>query len=140
LIHLKAREERAVREQTRRLGAESLLIQKPVVEAKELAEKLGVLEDAVKQALTEREFPGYTRLGDMLVKKTKLEEIREKIENRLNSGELNLVEASRIVENAGGRRTANILDALGYSIEWCGIDPHSTKIRRKAKIQKRARN
>jgi len=140
LIHLKAREERAVREQTRRLGAESLLIQKPVVEAKELAEKLGVLEDAVKQALMEREFPGYTRLGDMLVKKTKLKEIREKIENRLNSGELNLVEASRIVENAGGRRTANILDALGYSIEWRGIDPHSTKIRRKAKIQKRARN
>jgi len=76
----------------------------------------------------------------MLVKKTKLKEIQEKIENRLNSGELNLVEASRIVENAGGRRTTNILDALGYTIEWHGIDPHSTKIRRKTKIQKHARN
>ena len=134
LVHLKAREERLVREQTRRLSAEPLPIQKPIVDARELATELGVLEDAVKQALMEREFPGYTRLGDMLVKKTKLKEIQEKLENRLNSGELNLVEASRIIEDAGGRRTANILDALGYSIEWRGIDPHSTKIGRKAKI------
>ena len=134
LIHLKAREERLVREQTRRLSAEPLPIQKPFVDARELATELGVLEDAVKQALREREFPGYTRLGDMLVRKTKLKEIQEKLENRLNSGEFNLVEASRIVEDAGGRRTANILDALGYRIEWCGIDSHSTKIRRKEKI------
>jgi len=82
----------------------------------------------------EREFPEYTRLGDMLVKKTKLKEIQEKLENRLNSEELNLVEASRIIEDAGGRRTSNILDVLGYSIEWRGIDPHSTRIQRKEKI------
>ena len=134
LVHLKAREERLVGEQKRRLSAEPLPIQKSFVDARELATELGVLEEAVKQTLMEREFPGYTRLGDMLVKKTKLKEIQEKLENRLNSGELNLVEASRIIEDAGGRRTANILDVLGYSIEWHGIDPHSTKIRRKEEI------
>ncbi len=134
LVHLKAREEHLVRKQTRRLSAEALPIQKPIVEARELAEKLGVLEEAVKEALTEREVPGYTRLGDMLVKETKLKEIQERLENRLNKGKLNLVEASRIVEDAGGRRTANILDILGYNVEWHGIDPHSTKIRRKTKI------
>jgi len=72
-------------------------------------------------------------LGDMLIKKTKLKEIQKKIENRLHKGELNLVEASRIVKGEGGRRTANILDALGYNIEWHGINPHSTKIRKKTK-------
>jgi predicted nuclease of restriction endonuclease-like RecB superfamily len=133
LVHLKAREEHLVKEQKKRLSAEPLPIQKSFVDAGELATELGVLEEAAKQALMEREFPDYTRIGDMLVKKTKLKEIQEKLENRLNSGELNLVEASRIIEDAGGRRTSNILDALGYSIEWHGIDPHSTKIRRKEK-------
>jgi len=133
LVHLKAREERLVREQTRLISAEALPVLTPIVDAKELAAKLGVLEDAVKQVLIEHEFPGYNRLGDMLVKKTKLKEIQEKLENRLNRGELNLVEASRIIEEAGGRRTTSILDALGYCIEWHGIDPHSTKIRKKSR-------
>ncbi len=133
LTHLRAREERLLMEQTKRLRAEPLPIQKTVVDTNELATKLGVLEEAVKAVFMEREFPGYARLGDMLVKKTKLKEIQEKLETRLNSGELDFVEASRIIEDAGGRRADNLLDALGYSIEWHGIDPHSTKIRRKEK-------
>ena len=133
LVHLRAREERLVMEQTRRLRAEPLPIQKTIVDTSELAAKLGVLEEAVKAVLKEREFPGYARLGDMLVKKTKLKEIRGKLETRLNDGELDFVEASRIIEDAGGRGADNLLDALGYSIEWHGIDPHSTKIRRKEK-------
>jgi predicted nuclease of restriction endonuclease-like RecB superfamily len=133
LLYLKAREKLLVIEQTKHLKNEALHIQKPIVDARELAERLGVLEDAVKETLMEREFPGYTRLGDMLIKKTKLEEIQKKIENRLHKGELNLVEASRIVKGEGGRRTANILDALSYNIEWHGINPHSTKIRKKTK-------
>jgi predicted nuclease of restriction endonuclease-like RecB superfamily len=132
LIHLKAREERLVKKQKRRISAETLPLLTPIVEARELATKLGVLEDTVKQVLIEREFPGYTRLGDMLVKNTKLKEIQEKLENRLNRGELNLLEASRIIEEVGGKRTANILAALGYSIEWHGIDPNLTKIRKKS--------
>jgi hypothetical protein len=134
LTHLKVREKSLVREQTGRLRIEALSIQKPVVEAKELAEKLGVLEDTVREFLMERKVPGYSRLGDMLVKETKLKEIQERLENRLNQGELNLIEASRIVEDAGGMRSANILEALDYNIEWHGIDPQSTKIRRKTKI------
>ncbi|MCW4021248.1 MAG: DUF790 family protein [Candidatus Bathyarchaeota archaeon] len=134
LVYLKTREDRLAREQARRLSARPFTIQKTIVEAKELAAELGVLEDAVKQVLVEREFPEHTRLGDMLVKKTKLKEIQEQLENRLDKEELNLVEASRIIEDAGGKRTTNILDALGYIIEWNGIDPHSTKIRRKEKI------
>ena len=134
LVHLRTKEDRLAREQARRLSAKPFTIQKTIVDAKEIAAELGVLEDAVKQALIEREFLEYTRLGDMLIKKTKMKEIREQLENRLNKEELNLVEASRIIEEAGGRRTANILDALGYIIEWSGIDPNSTKIRRKEKI------
>ncbi|UCD26282.1 MAG: hypothetical protein JSV75_05125, partial [Candidatus Bathyarchaeota archaeon] len=93
-------------------------------------------EAAVKKILIEREFPGYKRLGDMLIKETKLEEIREKLENRLIQGELNLREATRIIETAGGRRPTSVLNALGYSIGWRGIDPQSAKIFRRNKREK----
>ncbi len=131
LHHLKVVEERLVEKQTKKLLAEPIQLQAPVVEASELAEKLGVLEDAVEEVLKEKVFQGYMRLGDMLIEETKLKEIHERLENRLNQGSLSLEEASRIVEDAGGRRPANILAALGYKIKWHGIDPHSTKIHRK---------
>ena len=131
LAHLKAKEERLIKEQTKRLLAEALTVQKAIVEARELAEKLGVLEDAVKEALKKRDVPGYKCLGDMLIKQTKLEEIRERLEKRLDEGELCIGEASRIIEASGGRKPANILDALGYRIEWHTIDPQSAMVRRK---------
>ncbi|UCH70149.1 MAG: DUF790 family protein [Candidatus Bathyarchaeota archaeon] len=134
LDHLKAVEERLVKKQTKRLLAEPLQLQAAVIEASELAEKLGVLEDAVKEVLKEKVFQGYMRLGDMLIKETKLKEIQGRLENQLNRGSLSLPEASRIVEDAGGRRPTNILTALGYKIEWYGIDPHSTKIHRKREV------
>jgi len=132
LAHLKARQECLVKKQTGRLHTEFLSLEKPVVEAWELAEKLGVLEDAVKEVLKEKEVYGYTRLGDMLIKETKLTEIREKLEDRLDKGDLSLSEASRIIENAGGKRSTSILDALDYRIEWHGIDVQSAKIHRKS--------
>ncbi len=135
LNHLEAREKNLVKEQAKSLHTMSFSLQKPVVEAGELAKKLGVLEDAVKKVLMEREVPGYVRLGDMLIRETKLKEIREMLENRLNEGELSLGEVSRIVEAAGGRRPTSILDALGYQIKWHGIDPQSARIRRKIDVR-----
>ena len=133
IAHLKAREELLVKEQTRRLRSEAFTIQKSVVEAKELAERLGVLEDAVKEILRERAILGYTRIGDMLIRETKLKEIQERLEEQLDQGELSLGQASEIIEDAGARRPTSILDALGYRIEWHGIDPQSAKIRGKTR-------
>ena len=132
LVHLKAREESLVREQTRSLRPEALPVLKPVVEAKELAEELGVLEEAVMRVLREGVIPGYTRLGDMLIRDSKLKQIQERLKKRLGEGKLSLGEASRIIEDLGGRRPTSILDALGYRVEWHGIDPESAKVCRKA--------
>ncbi|MFQ6076455.1 MAG: hypothetical protein ACE5Z5_10035, partial [Candidatus Bathyarchaeia archaeon] len=129
--HLKAREESLVREQTRSLRPEDIPVQEPVVEARELAERLGVLEEAVVRVLREGVIPGYTRLGDLLIRDSKLKQIQERLKKRLSEGELSLGEASRIIEDLGGQRPTSILDALGYRIEWHGIDPKSAKVCRK---------
>ncbi|MFP3985293.1 MAG: DUF790 family protein [Candidatus Bathyarchaeia archaeon] len=135
LDHLKAKEEKLAKEQSRLVQIDDLPIQDQVVEVKELAEKLGVLEDAVRKILAAKTFPGYLQFGDLLVKASKMEEMRKKLENRLTKGPLSLHEASIIVEEAGGRRPAQILTALGYKVEWKGIDPQSAQIRREGVIE-----
>jgi hypothetical protein len=134
LAHLRAREARLVKEQVRHLRREGFAVEKPFLEVEEIAEELGVLEDAVKEVLRDREFPGYERLGDILIQVSKLEEIRGRLERRLKEGELTLLEASGIIEDTGCGRSTSILDTLGYGIEWHGIDPGSAKIRRRKSI------
>ena len=110
------------------------------MEAKELAETLDVLETTAKQILRDREWPGYTRLGDMLIKETKLKEIQDRLEHRLKNCELSLDQASAIIEAAGGRRPTSVLEALELKIEWQGIDRRSAKIRRKNPKKPREKN
>jgi len=134
LDHLKALEEQMVAEQTTRIHIESLQLQQPIVELGELARELGVLTESIRQILKEHKVTGYRQLGDLLIKEAKLREIEQRLENALHQHELSSYEASQIIENAGGRRPTLILEALGYEIEWHGIDPQSAKIRRKDKL------
>jgi predicted nuclease of restriction endonuclease-like RecB superfamily len=128
LSHLKAREEWLVKEQARLLRLENLVLKKNVVEIRELAKNLMVLEDALKKALATKKFPGYVRLGDMFIRTESLDEIGKRMENRLEKEDLSLNEASEIIEAAGGTDPIRILEALGYKVEWQGIDPQSAKI------------
>jgi predicted nuclease of restriction endonuclease-like RecB superfamily len=133
LTHLKSREEQLVKDQTSRLKVEDFEIRKLVVEVRDLAKELRVQEDALTEVLKEREIPGYVNLGELLIKRTKLEEIHKILENRFEQGELNLREALEIIEDTGGKGSTRILDALGYKVVWQGIDAKSAKILRKNK-------
>jgi len=131
LVFLKAKEGRLVQEQVTRLSTVDLTPRKPVVELRDLAEELGVEEEAIKAVLSEREIPGYIRLGDILVRQSKLKVIHERLEKRLTQGELSFEEASKVIEDLDGKKPSIILQTLGYKIEWHGIDPQSAKILRK---------
>jgi hypothetical protein len=131
LDHLKALEEQMVAEQICRIHIDSLSLQQPIVELSELARELGVFTESIRQSLTAHKIPEYRQLGDLLIKEGKLREIGQHLENALQERELSSHEASQIIENVGGRSPTLILEALGYEIEWHGIDPQSAKIRRK---------
>ncbi len=133
LTYLKSKEERLVKEQTRYLKAKAFKIQKPIIEVGELAARLEVQEEALRRVLKDKEILGYANVGDLLIEQSRLKEIHEVIEDRLEQGELSLHEVSRIVETAGGKRVTSILAVLGYDVEWQGIDSKSAKIRRKNK-------
>ena len=128
LNYLRSSEKRLVEEQSRLLQVDDLVLKKPIVEIKEIAKSLGILEDTLEKVLEGREFPGYSRIGNMFVRETKLEEIDGTLEYELNHGKLDLDAATRIIEEAGGIKPFQLLEALGYKIEWRGIDSKSVKI------------
>lgn len=133
LTYLKDKEERLVNKQIRHLKAEVFKIQEPIVEIGDLAARLEVQEEALRRVLKDKEILGYVNVGDLLVKRSRLNEIHKVIEERLEQGELSLQEVSRIIETAGGNRVTSILGTLGYDVEWQGIDLKSAKVRRKNK-------
>jgi predicted nuclease of restriction endonuclease-like RecB superfamily len=128
LNHLRIREKRLIEEQSRTLQFDDIVMKKTIVEIKDLAKDLGMLEDTLKKYLEGKKFLGYTRIDDMFVRETKLQEINGILEHELNYGKLDLDVASRIIEEAGGKKPAQFLEVLGYRIEWKGIDPKAAKI------------
>lgn len=131
LHHLREREKKLVEQQVERLQREELKVEEPVVTVQELAIRLGVLEEAAKRLLRERVIPGYKALGDMLIKPSRLERIEKEMEKRTVTEQLTLSEATKLVKELGGRGTTAILEALGYRIQWHGIDPDKAIIQKK---------
>jgi predicted nuclease of restriction endonuclease-like RecB superfamily len=130
LDHLNSREA-ALREiQRKNLRDRKLKVERQVTTTADIAEQLGVLEEAVKDVLQERRIPGYRLLGDMLISEETLNLIEEQLTQRTEE-DLSLNEATQLIEALGGVRPSRILEALGYSIEWHGIDPDKARLRRK---------
>jgi len=128
---LRAREAVLKVGQLERLKGMELEIEGAVVSTAELAQLLGVLEDAMVEDLRRREVPGYLLLGDTLVSDSTLEEIGQHLDERMGVGVLTLAEATVLVEGMGGARPSRIIEHLGYTIEWRGINPEMAEVRRR---------
>jgi hypothetical protein len=108
-----------------------VIFTEPVVDYAEFAARIGVSTEAVKEALAEKPPEGYTAMSDSLVRRDKLEQIRNKIEEQLNpTGRLPLSEAIRIVESEGVADATKSLEALGYRINWHGINAEKAEVAR----------
>jgi hypothetical protein len=132
LDHLNSREA-ALRETHRKyLKDRKLTVEGSVMTTADIAEQLGVLEEAVKDVLQERRIPGYRLLGDVLISEVTLNLIEEQLTQKTEEKTLTLNEATQLIEEWGGVRPTRILETLGYSIEWHGIASDKARIRRKA--------
>lgn len=132
LNHLRLKEKKLIKEQMRTITLDRQDLSGPVLETKEIAKRLGVLESTFIEFLRDRRIPGYTWIGDVLIREDKLNDIRDKLERRLEEDELSLEEATRIILERGGKEPIGIIESLGYKIEWRGIDPRSAHVLRKS--------
>jgi hypothetical protein len=131
LDHLNSREAMLQETQRKHLRNRELRVEGPVVTTADIAQQLDVLEEAVLAVLQERRIPGYRLLDDVLISEATLNLIEDQLTQRTAEGVLTLNEATQLIEERGGVRPTRILEALGYSIEWHGIDPDKARIRRK---------
>ena len=98
------------------------------------ADTLGVLEKTAREISRLKKIPGYLSLPNILIKQSKLKEIQEALEEQEAIRELDLLEASKVIENLGGAKPTEILEILGYKIKWRGLDPGKAKITKKSRI------
>lgn len=102
--------------------------QESLIEFSKLARKFDVLEESVKRFLGDREVYGYVNLGDSLISKSKLREIKRKLCDVLEKEEVSYAEAVKLIEQSGGKNPIRILEVLEFGVKWHGIDPDSARI------------
>jgi hypothetical protein len=101
----------------------------PIVNYEEFAARIGVSMEAVREALAEKPPEGYTVMPNGLVRKDKLEQMRNTIEEQLSvTGRLPLLNAIRIIESEGVADVTKSLETLGYKIVWRGINAEKAEV------------
>jgi transcriptional regulator with XRE-family HTH domain len=135
LQRLREAEEKLKSKEAREISREALLenLDKPVISLEELADRIRVTREALKEFLRDEEIPGYKLLPDLLIRGDKLREIGDSLKRRILDGRLSLNEASRIIEELGGIKPTAILEALGYRVVWRGIDPDAAEVEAEGK-------
>ncbi len=134
LVQLREIEKKVRNMQIESISTIDLHLKKPIVELNELADTLGVLEKTAREILHRKRIPGYLSLSNILIKPSKLKEIQEALDEQEAVRELDLLEASKVIENVGGVKPTEILETLGYKIKWQGLDPRKAKIIKKSRI------
>jgi predicted nuclease of restriction endonuclease-like RecB superfamily len=100
----------------------------PVIKFEEFGKRTGVSTEAARAALTEKTPSNYTVLPDSLIRKDKLEQVREKLDQQIaEKGKLALNEAAKIARTEQVDLTAAI-QTLGYKIIWHGINTENAEI------------
>lgn len=130
LNYLQDKEKEIVDREVQALQNVKLNLDAQVVEAEDIAKMLSISVEAVKRIMPQLQATGYKKLGDLFIKETTLETIRNAINYRLTAQKLNFTEASKLIESLNGKNPTLILETLGYHVIWYGIDSESTEIRK----------
>ena len=127
--HLREREASIVIQQMEKLkSGEAIALKGDVVSIEEIAKQKGVEVASLKMALQDFKPEGYVKVGDRLfVSRAKLDEVDEKL-----GGVERLVDALEIIEAAGVKDDGSkVLEALGYTSIWDGIEMDKVRITKK---------
>ena len=127
LDHLRKREEEALKKQVEELRRVELKVDGEAATLDELASKHNTTPQAIRKIIEEAGVKGYRLIGDYVVKEDKLEAIRRELESL---GEASLTQAAAIIESYGFKDHQQILAALGYTVEWSGLDYTKTRVRK----------
>jgi hypothetical protein len=124
--HLREKEASVLMGQAEAFRRDAVTLNGDVVSLDEIAVARGVSVEMVKVALQRFEPEGYTRVGTLFISKRRLEEI-----DRSLAGVEKLTEALGIIAASGVKGEEDgqkVLDALGYTSVWEGMEMEKVRI------------
>jgi predicted nuclease of restriction endonuclease-like RecB superfamily len=129
LDHLHMREEEISEGEAELLKSRELNLKGDIVGVEDIAKEQAVTVDAARQFVENLNPEGYRRVGDYFISEDKIKELADKISSL---GETTtFYEAANIIEAEGLNNPQQILETLGYTVEWFGLTPEMSKVRRK---------
>lgn len=141
--HLESIKRAIDEEQINKLMKTRIDLNGDVVSIEDIAKIHHVSLEVARSALNLMNFPEYLRVGDYYLSNSKVYEARARIKRLLDAEEsrvgtsetkndssgTSLAEAVALIESMGLPVEANqLLDALGYSISWNGLDYGKSKV------------
>ena len=100
----------------------------PLIKFDEFAARIGVSEEVVRIHLTSNPPSNYTALPNSLIRKDKLECLKQKLDKQLEkTGKLTLTAAVEIARSEQVEITS-ALQTLGYKIIWHGLDTEKAEV------------
>ncbi|WP_424357084.1 DUF790 family protein [Methanocella sp. MCL-LM] len=106
-----------------RIGNMGLTLEGEVVQIASLAETAGESTDAVKAYLEDHPPEGYLVTKEELINNNVLADLRAALPNSMQYGE-----AVAAIRQRGIISVDAVIQALGYSVKWSGLDPDSATV------------
>jgi hypothetical protein len=129
--YLKQLEEKTIVQQAETIDSTRLGLTGDVIDVVQLADEQSVSAGAVMRWLQANPAAHYCLIGTLLISEQKLGVIAERLE-ALEGG--TLPAALSVIEEEGLSSPEKVLEALGYVVEWRGLDPDSATIRKQPHV------
>ncbi|NYT00736.1 MAG: DUF790 family protein [Methanocellales archaeon] len=125
LDYLREHEEKNIRREVESLAKVDLELSGDVTELDKMASERDVSIEAIKRIVSESR-KDHVLVGSQLVSRSLIEKLKKELKDKNTR-----IEAAKLLEGRGIKRVDQMLDLLGYSVRWVGLDPENAMIFRK---------
>lgn len=105
-----------------------LKLTKDVENIDEVANEYNMSVESIREKFRRDDIKDYRIIGDQFISKSKLNNLEKKIDELTNA---TLPDYETKIESLGFKNTIELLEALGYTIEWINLDPNNTIIKKR---------
>jgi len=126
LDHLRKSETATHQTETKVVMPSMIRLEGDIVNIEDIARNHLISVESARRILQDVGFEGYRRIGDSYISMSKLEEIGD----RLSSIE-KLSEVLAVIEEYNIRDPYQVIEALGYTVRWNGLDLEKSRIFKK---------
>lgn len=102
-----------------------------IVDFEEFASRIGVSVKVIREFINQTHPNGYVIYSEGLIKKEKIEKIKQKINDKLKSHKSIPLSVVMTILSKEGINTTSVLSSIGYKVVWRGLDSKKAEVIKK---------